>query len=1359
MVDPAGHKWVSALIVRPSIRSCLSTTSLIVLAACGDSSSPAGPTGPTGSTPAVVASVELTPGSSTLSALGATQQFSATAKAADGSTISGKTFTWMSTNDSVVTVSASGLATAIANGSATVRATTDGITGAASLTVSQQVASVTVTLTRDTITALGSTSQFTATARDANDSTVAGKTATWISSDTSVATVNSDGLATAKANGSTTISATTDSITGAEALTVAQRGAVVEVTLTKGTLTALGDTTLGIAMANDANGNPVPNAVTWSSSDVAVASVDQQGVVTAVANGGVTIAASVDDVSGSVVLAVNQVASQMVITAQPGGALAGQAFTTQPVVELRDTRNNLVVNDTATAVTAVIASGGGTLEGTATVTAASGRITYTNLTLRGTVGGRTLSFTATGVASATSDTVTLAPGAPSALTITTQPGGATAGQPFTTQPIMEVRDLDGNLVSSDDATEVTATIASGGGTLQGSATATAVAGVATYTDLGVGGTVGNRTMSFAATGLTAATSDTLALASGPASQISLSGGDNQTALAATTLTTAFAVEVADAFANGVANVDVGWSVTTGSGTLSAATSTTDADGVASVTYTLGGSAATETVAASVTNLTGSPIAFTATATPNGTISGVVSVSSALLAPPPLAAFLAPTVPAATFVRPPAVKSNGPSRLGQPLQATQTTVSLPATPEYVADELIVTFKSAALSAPLVGSMAMASPVTAQAVSMSMRAALSPHSNSSLLQVAGVSPAILAARIQVADPSELSAVTQQLLADPNIATVERNPIVRRETTARARRFGSATLPDDPLYPWQAWHYSMIDLPEAWSITTGDASVLVAVVDDGIRTDHTGIAANLASDGYDFVSNTYSVSVCGLGSFGNSGDGDGYDSDPTNPFDGTFNAGSGCYDAKASGNHGLHVAGTIGAVGNNADGGSGVNWNVQIRPVRVFDIAGSATNYNVAQGLLYAAGLPADDGASGTVTAPSAARIINMSLGGPTPSTDLENAVIAASNAGSLIIVSAGNDGNNVPNYPAAYSQTLSVSAVGPDAAIASYSSFGSTVDIAAPGGDVADGNSTFGVYATAWNFVSGTQIWDGGAGGWQGTSMAAPHVSGVAALLLANDPTLTAATLKARLIDYAVDAGTPGRDDSYGWGILNARNSLTQSLAPAQQLYVRLINASSGAIVDTKTAGSDGSYAFNELPDGDYYVYAGQDEGSDQVIGKPGRRWGAQGTSATPSTVTVAGAGVYPATFTIGFPVETESNDNTSTANMLPVGGYLRASSSAINLGDPDAFRVLISVDGTYTFETSAVDGACGFALGEDTLMALYDEDVVLLADNDDIDLAGLDLCSRITHTLTAGTHYVVVWGYNAQSYKVEARAGN
>ena len=183
---------------------------------------------------------------------------------------------------------------------------------------------------------------------------------------------------------------------------------------------------------------------------------------------------------------------------------------------------------------------------------------------------------------------------------------------------------------------------------------------------------------------------------------------------------------------------------------------------------------------------------------------------------------------------------------------------------------------------------------------------------------------------------------------------------------------------------------------------------------------------------------------------------------------------------------------------------------------------------------------------------------------------------------------------------------------------------------------------------------------------------------------------------------------------------------------------------------------GSYAFTEVPDGDYDVYAGEDADGDQLIGILERRWGALGGSAMPTGVTVNGAGTYPATFTVGFPIEAEPNNDFTTTNVLPIGGYL--SGIIATVADVDVSRVLIPTDGTYTFEASAIDGACGFALGEDTILQLYDSNGVLLLENDDIDFAGLDWCSRITTTLTAGSYFVAVFGYNALSYKVEARTG-
>jgi len=270
------------------------------------------------------------------------------------------------------------------------------------VTAPKPVASVQVTPNTHTLTAIGATQQFQAVAKDADGATLSGKSFTWASSSPPVATVNSAGLATAVTNGSSTITATTAGVSGDAALTVAQVVASVEVTSPEDTLTALGATASLTATPKDANGNPVAGKTAmWSSSNASTATVDTDGIVTAVANGAVTITATVDGVDGSVALVVNQVAAEFVITTQPDGAAAGEALTTQPVFELHDSGGSLASNDNSTEVTAVIASGGGSLVGSVTATAVGGVVSFSDLGIRGTIGDRTLSFSALGFSSVT----------------------------------------------------------------------------------------------------------------------------------------------------------------------------------------------------------------------------------------------------------------------------------------------------------------------------------------------------------------------------------------------------------------------------------------------------------------------------------------------------------------------------------------------------------------------------------------------------------------------------------------------------------------------------------------------------------------------------------------------------------------------------------------------------------------------------------------------------------------------------------------------------------------------------------------------------------------------------------------------
>ena len=686
--------------------------------------------------------------------------------------------------------------------------------------------------------------------------------------------------------------------------------------------------------------------------------------------------------------------------------------------------------------------------------------------------------------------------------------------------------------------------------------------------------------------------------------------------------------------------------------------------------------------------------------------------------------------------------------------------------FTPNDLIVTFRHAALGAPPVGAAALA---TAESVRL-LGGAIRSHLTAMLpagARVAGVSPTILAAKIRVADATQRDAIAAALRKDPAIAAVTRNRLIWLAETAHAfspvPQAGAAatrTTPNDPFFPFQTWHYGLIDLPRAWSITKGSTAVLVAVVDDGIRFDHPGIAANLTSDGYDFVNAADSLALCAGGTITNAGDPDGPDADPTIPAsyspdvvvvgpDTTTT----CFVPDDLGAHGLHVAGTIGAVGNDASGVTGVNWTVRIRPVRVLGVAGFGTDYDVAQGILYAAGLPADDGAGGTVRASTGAKIINVSLGGFGSDTTLHSAIISAANTGALIVAAAGNAGTSAPFYPAAYREVLAVAAVGPDGGPAGYSDFGAYVGIRAPGGNFAFGAVTGLVLSTAWDFATGSPEYAFA----EGTSMAAPHVSGVAALVLAQTPSLTAAALRSRLTSYAVGPASP-----YGAGLVNAYNSLTQSIGPATERYARLYSATTGAIVQTVLAEARGDFAFSRVEDGAYFLYGGTSDGGDQQVGSPGNLWGAFGESAVPSAFTVLGGGPYRVSFSIGFPMPLQPSHARESAAPLVIGGYVQG--GIVDTLTLDWYRVRIPESATYTFETSGWVAACGFALEEATAIGLFDAAGTIITSAGFVDPDRFNFCSRLTRTLSPGTYYVAVagavgGGFFGGRYRLQARVGS
>ncbi|MBA4304736.1 MAG: hypothetical protein C0424_10970, partial [Sphingobacteriaceae bacterium] len=238
-------------------------------------------------------------------------------------------------------------------------------------------------------------------------------------------------------------------------------------------------------------------------------------------------------------------ATTLLITTEPSATAQNDVnFAQQPRVQLRDASGNNVAQAGVT-ITAVIASGANTLGGTLTATTdANGLATFTNLKITGATGMRTISFTSGSLTPDTSTNVTITPGAATQLAIITQPSTtAQSGIDFTQQPVLELRDISGNPVPTA-GTSIIVAIASGGGTLGGTATVTTDAnGRASFSGLDISGTVGNRTLSFTSSGLTAATSNNINITAGAATQIAINAGNNQTAVAGAAVATAPSVIV------------------------------------------------------------------------------------------------------------------------------------------------------------------------------------------------------------------------------------------------------------------------------------------------------------------------------------------------------------------------------------------------------------------------------------------------------------------------------------------------------------------------------------------------------------------------------------------------------------------------------------------------------------------------------------------------------------------------------------------------------------------------------------------------------------------------------------------------
>lgn len=268
---------------RPLSARLLRLFACAFLAACGGGGGD--PTAPPPTPPAAVAAIRITPASPSL-VTGATVQLTATPLDAAGTTLTGRTVSWNSEMSSIATVSASGLVTGVSPGSARIQATSGGVTGDVTVTVTPvPVANVLITPSAPSVES-GDTLRLAAAARDAQGNALPGRTIQWTSLSPAVASVSASGLVTALAPGSTTVRATAESVSQEVTLTV-RAAAVATVRLSRDTATLVPGQPLVLATTLlDARGNTLGNrVVTWTSSVEGVASVASNGAVTAIARG------------------------------------------------------------------------------------------------------------------------------------------------------------------------------------------------------------------------------------------------------------------------------------------------------------------------------------------------------------------------------------------------------------------------------------------------------------------------------------------------------------------------------------------------------------------------------------------------------------------------------------------------------------------------------------------------------------------------------------------------------------------------------------------------------------------------------------------------------------------------------------------------------------------------------------------------------------------------------------------------------------------------------------------------------------------------------------------------------------------
>jgi serine protease len=470
-----------------------------------------------------------------------------------------------------------------------------------------------------------------------------------------------------------------------------------------------------------------------------------------------------------------------------------------------------------------------------------------------------------------------------------------------------------------------------------------------------------------------------------------------------------------------------------------------------------------------------------------------------------------------------------------------------------------------------------------------------------------------------------------------------------------------PNDELYSHQ-WHlynssYGGIKAESAWNISTG-IGVIVAVLDTGIAYENYSekkpsgslvsyqqapdLANTLFATGYDFVN---------------------HDEHPN--------------DDSVSG-HGTHIAGTIAQNTRNVLGTAGVAFDAYLMPVKVLNRSGAGTYADIAEGIIWAT--------------ENGAHLINLGFGGSEPSMVLEEALAYSYNRGVTLIAATGNDGIGGVCYPAAYDDyVIAVGATRYDETLAYYSNHGVSLDLVAPGGDlkVDQNGDAYGdgiLQQTYKRAGDGEIFW--GYSFMEGTSMAAAHVSGVAALLIANGNASSPTEVRQALESTAKDKGAEGWDIGYGWGIVDAFAALQWTAEP--QLGAQPLDAGFSGGPTTGLTGT--TVQFNDQSTGNITSWSWDfGDGGSSSDQNPSHTYSSEGAYTVSLTVTdpddsdTDTQGTFVTIYTPGAPIANFSREPANDDDPMAVRFIDDSSCGATLAGYPSIDAIPLGGITTWTWE--------------------------------------------------------------------------